>query len=68
MKKRDAPGVEEPRPFPWAAACTLIALLFGAALAIGGVYILAGGGWAMVAASAPCFLLAAVLLRGLTRG
>lgn len=45
-------------------AAALLALVLGAALAIGGVYVLAGAGWAMLAGSAPCFGLAGVILRG----
>jgi hypothetical protein len=46
------------------SAAALLALVLGAALAIGGVYVLAGSGWAMLAASVPCFGLAGAILRG----
>lgn len=38
----------------------------GAAMAIAGVYLLAGPGWALIAGSVACFGLAAALFRGLT--
>jgi hypothetical protein len=40
----------------------------GVALGVSGVYVLAGGGWALIAGAAACFGLAAVLLRGLPDG
>jgi hypothetical protein len=43
----------------------LLALAAGAVLAIAGVYVLAGPGWALLAGSAPCFGLFAVIQRGL---
>jgi hypothetical protein len=44
-----------------AALCALAA---GAALAIAGVYVLAGPGWALIAGSVSCFGLFAVIQRG----
>lgn len=38
----------------------------GAALAVTGVFILAGVGWALISGAVACFGLAAVLFRGLT--
>lgn len=38
----------------------------GAVLGVAGVYVLAGGGWALIAGAVVCFGLAAVLFRGLT--
>lgn len=37
----------------------------GVALALGGIYTLAGPGWTLIAAAGACFGLAAVLFRGL---
>lgn len=42
-------------------------LLVGIALAVAGVLVLAGMGWALLASSAPLLLLSAVLIRGLLR-
>jgi hypothetical protein len=39
--------------------------LWGVVLLVGGVYILAGVGWAMIAAAVPLLVAAAVLIRGL---
>lgn len=44
-----------------------IMLAIGSCLAVGGVYILAGTGWAMLTASVPFVAVSAVLIRGLTR-
>lgn len=46
----------------------LLAALVGAGLAVGGVFVLAGTGWALVAASVPFMLFAGVLFRGLIIG
>lgn len=51
--------------FPWALATVFLALLAGSGLTVCGVYVLAGAGWAMLAGAVPCFLLSAILLRGL---
>lgn len=48
-------------------AAALLALLTGAGLAIAGVYLLAGLGWALIAGAVPLLLLAATILRGLHR-
>jgi hypothetical protein len=40
----------------------------GCALAIGGVYILAGTGWALIAAAGPLVLVSILLLRGIANG
>lgn len=40
--------------------------LAGAAMAVTGVYVLAGPGWALIAGATACFGLAAALFRGLT--
>lgn len=40
--------------------------LAGTAMAIAGVYMLAGPGWALIAGAVACFGLAAALFRGLT--
>jgi hypothetical protein len=45
-----------------------VASLLGLGLAVGGVYVLAGLGWSLVTAAVPFTMLAAVLIRGLTRG
>ena len=50
---------------------TIIYLLIaglGFALAVAGVYMLVGNGWALLAAAASCFLSAAFIRRGLTGG
>lgn len=57
-----------PRDVPWAAILACVTLLCGCALAIGGMYVLAGLGWALVGAAVPFLLFAAVIIRGLTRG
>lgn len=44
------------------------ALLCGGGLAIAGVHILAGFGWAMIAAAVPLLAAGAVLLRGVIYG
>lgn len=46
----------------------LLAAAAGTGMAIGGVYVLAGAGWALVAGSLPCFGLSAAILRGLHHG
>ena len=43
------------------------AALIGIALAVAGVYMLAGMGWALIASSVPFLLLAKILIRGLLR-
>jgi hypothetical protein len=43
----------------------LLALAAGTALAIAGVYVLAGPGWAMLAGSVPCFGLFIIIQRGI---
>jgi hypothetical protein len=48
-------------------AVASLSLLAGIGLAVAGVYILAGTGWALLSGAAPLLLLAAVLIRGLTR-
>jgi len=60
--------LDTPRQFPWAPVMACLALVAGAGLAVGGIYLLAGPGWAMLAGALPCFLFAAVILRGLYRG
>lgn len=42
-----------------------LALVAGSGLAVGGVYELAGPGWALVAGATPCFVVAWLILRGL---
>jgi hypothetical protein len=49
-------------------ALAVVTLLSGIGLAVGGVYLLAGLGWALIAAAVPFALLSSVLIRGLTRG
>jgi hypothetical protein len=46
----------------------LVALAAGAAMAIAGVYVLAGPGWALIAGSVPCFGLSWVIQRGVRNG
>lgn len=44
------------------------ALLVGLGLMVAGVFVLAGFGWALIAASAPCLAFGYITLRGLARG
>jgi len=53
---------------PWAPIIAFLAFAAGAGLAIEGVYLLAGAGWSFVAAALACFLVCAVILKGLLRG
>jgi len=53
---------------PWAAIVAVLSFLAGIALLYLGIYILAGLGWAVLAACIPCFLLALVIQRGLSDG
>jgi hypothetical protein len=46
-------------------ALTLASFVTGAGLAVAGVYVLVGAGWALIAGAVPCLLLTAVLVRGL---
>ena len=48
-------------------AVATLALLSGIGLAVAGVYVLAGTGWALLAGALPLLLLSAVLIRGLIR-
>jgi len=50
-----------PTPGFIAASC----LIAGTCLCVAGVYVLAGPGWALIAAAVPTLLLSVVLLRGL---
>lgn len=45
----------------------LLALLTGCGMAVSGVYLLAGIGWALLAAAVPLLLFAMIILRGLKR-
>lgn len=47
------------------AVIASLALVSGAGLIVGGTYLLAGPGWAMLAGACPLLLIGAVLLRGL---
>ncbi|MGQ3820355.1 MULTISPECIES: hypothetical protein [Pseudomonas] len=46
----------------------LLTALLGFALAVAGVYVLLGVGWALLAAASSCFVAAAFIRRGLTSG
>ena len=46
----------------------LILLVLGASMAVAGVYILAGTGWALIAGAVPVILLALTIFRGMKRG
>jgi hypothetical protein len=50
---------------PWAVIVGALSFTLGTGLTLYGVLLLAGPGWALVAAAVPCFLLSAVILRGL---
>jgi hypothetical protein len=52
-------------PIPWALVTACLSLLASFGLIVGGVYVLAGLGWALVAGAVPCLLLSAVIVRGL---
>ncbi|MDP3228388.1 MAG: hypothetical protein Q8N13_10490 [Acidovorax sp.] len=45
----------------------LLALLAGCGMAVSGVYLLAGTGWALLAGACPLLLFALIILRGLKR-
>jgi hypothetical protein len=49
-------------------AIAIYTLSAGIGLAVAGVFILAGPGWALIAGATPLLLLAAVLIRGLLYG
>lgn len=49
------------------ARVALLSFLLGVGLAVGGVFLLAGAGWAMVAAAVPFLAVFLVLSRGLIR-
>lgn len=49
-------------------AVASVALLTGIGLLVSGVFVLAGLGWALLAAAVPFFTLAGVIFRGLIRG
>jgi hypothetical protein len=59
-------GQQTSRNIPWAAGTACLSLLAGAGLAVGGVYELAGPGWALVAGAAMCFAFGVLILRGLS--
>lgn len=48
-------------------AIAIYCALAGSGLAVAGVYLLCGTGWALLAASIPLLLLAVILFRGLLR-
>lgn len=45
----------------------VLALLVGAGLAVMGVYLLAGPGWALIASAVPMLLLSIIIFRGMQR-
>ena len=51
-----------------AVGVALILLALGASMAVAGVYILFGTGWALIAGAVPVNVIAAAILRGLKRG
>jgi hypothetical protein len=53
---------------PWAPIVVFLAFAAGSGLVIEGVYLLAGPGWSFIAGAFGCFLLSAIILRGLMRG
>lgn len=59
---------DEPRAIQWAHVCAATGLICGLVLVVAGVYVLAGLGWALLAAAAPFLMLSAVIVRGLTSG
>lgn len=54
-----------PRSIPWAGIVATLSLIAGIGCGVGGVYLLAGAGWALIAAATPCLMLGAVVVRGL---
>lgn len=50
------------------AAIALVCVALGAAMLVGGVYDLAGRGWALIAGAAVLCLAGGVFFRGLTNG
>jgi hypothetical protein len=54
------------RAIPWAAVTACLLILSAAGLTVGGVYVLTGLGWALLAGAAPCAVLAWLILRGLS--
>jgi membrane protein YdbS with pleckstrin-like domain len=54
-----------PREIPWAALTACLLVVAAAGLAIAGVYVLAGPGWAFIAGAAACALVAWLILRGM---
>lgn len=55
-------------PATYAVGVALLVALCGVVMAVGGVLLLFGTGWALIAASVPALVLAALMFRGLTRG
>lgn len=53
------------RSIPWAVVIAFLALAVGSGLICFGVLLLAGAGWATLAASIPFFLVSMVIFRGL---
>jgi hypothetical protein len=45
-------------------AIVIGAFVLGCALVVAGVYVLAGLGWALIAAAMPCLVVATLILRG----
>ena len=43
----------------------LVALVLGIALVLGGVYLLAGAGWTLLAGGVPCLAVAGMIFRGI---
>lgn len=52
----------------WPPLWTFLCLIGGFVSAVAGVYMLAGTGWAMIAAAAGMICLAAIIARGVRRG
>lgn len=68
VEARAESGALVARGWPWAAVCAALALAGGLGLAISGIYVLAGSGWALLASSVPLLLLGTIIIRGLLRG
>lgn len=56
---------ETSRAIPWAVVAACLLLLVASGLIVGGVYVLAGLGWSLLAGAAPCLVLAWIIFRGL---
>ena len=59
--------MKNPKPTLTPPVLAALLLLAGCGLAVAGVYLLAGTGWALIVGAVPLLLLASTILRGLSR-